>query len=254
MDRIQNILINKIETNPKQPRKFFDEQSLVELSQSIQQNGLIQPIVVRPILNGYSLIAGERRLRAYKLLKQTQIPAFIIEVSQNQAENFSLIENIQRLDLTPIEEAQAFAEILSSQKITQEQLAQKVGKSQSAIANKLRLLQLSPVVLSALSSKKISERHGRSLIGLSNDRQEEVLKQIIRGDLNVAQTEKLISLNKAVKKTKHKNSSVGKASQVMLGINTIKEAITMIESTGIPFEKEIYEDAFECQILVKFKK
>lgn len=254
MSRVQNIAISKIQTNPLQPRKYFDEDSLNELTQSIRVNGLIQPIVVRPIEGGYSLIAGERRLKAFQKLNQETIPALIIEVGENQAENFSLIENIQRMDLTPIEEAQAFQTLLISQKITQEELAKQIGKSQSAIANKLRLLQLAPDVREALASKKITERHGRSLLGLTPEKQESFLKRIIKQDLNVAQTEKLVALEKPQNKNKPGGKVRGYATQIQLGINTINEAVAMVAKFGINISCEEQDDEDEYRMIIKFKK
>jgi len=144
--KIQEIPMESINTNPSQPRRHFDDNSIYELAQSIQESGLIQPIIVRVGSGGFFLIAGERRYRAFQYLGRKTIPAVVIEASENDSENLSLIENIQRMDLSAIEEALAYQSLLNNQKITQEELARRIGKSQSSIANKLRLLQLAPEV------------------------------------------------------------------------------------------------------------
>ncbi len=254
MNRVLSIKISKIQTNPLQPRRYFDENSIDELAQSIKNNGLIQPIVVRPILNGYSLIAGERRLRAFIKLNYEEIPAYIIEVSENQAENFALIENIQRMDLSPIEEALAYQTLIASQKITQQELANKIGKSQSAVANKLRLLQLDKEVLTAVAERKITERHGRCLLSVEPEKQKEYLKKIINEKLNVAQTEGLVKTGDVAKSTLDKNKVSGRATQIQLGINTINEAIKMVETIGINVEVLSEENDNEYRMIIKFKK
>lgn len=242
-----------IESNPTQPRKTFDKNSILELAQSIKENGLIQPIMVRPSPTGYALVAGERRFKAFQLLKRDTIPAIVAESSVNDSENLSLIENIQRMDLSAIEEALAYQSLIENQNLTQEQLANKIGKSQSAVANKLRLLQLSPEVIEAISDKQITERHGRSLLGVDEAKQKELLSKIKAQDLNVAQTEKLVNSIKDAKGSSRK-AVIAKDSRILLGVNTINEAIDLVKTVGISVSSEESETEDFYQILIRLKK
>lgn len=243
-----------IETNPSQPRKAFDKNSIAELAQSIKENGLIQPIMVRPSKTGYAIVAGERRFKAFQLLRRDTIPAIVADTSADDSENLSLIENIQRMDLSAIEEALAYQSLLANQGLTQAQLAKKIGKSQSAIANKLRLLQLSQEVITAISEKKITERHGRSLLGVDEEKQKEILNRIITLDLNVAQTEKLVEGGSPEVKPLVRKAVIAKDSRIQLGLNTINEAIGLVKAVGISVSSEESENDDYYQILIRLKK
>ena len=151
--------INKLEANEKQPRTHFEKEKIQELSVSIQQNGLLQPIVVRPYQGKYQIVVGERRFRACKLAGLQEVPCLVQELDEKQTATAAIVENIQRENLSAIEEALAYQQILDTQNITQEELAQKVGKKQSTIANKLRLLQLPMTVQEAVRRKDITERY-----------------------------------------------------------------------------------------------
>ena len=187
------IPVKEIRTNPFQPRKFFDQEKIVKLAQSIKANGLIQPIVVIKDVKGYVLVVGERRLRAHKLNKAQNIAAIVVKVSQQQLQNLALIENIQREDLNPIEEAKALKEILNTQKITQEKLGAEIGKSRSYITNSLRLLTLPKEVQKLVISNDLSVGHVKVLLGLSDPIQiMELAKKIIYNELTVRDLEKLI--------------------------------------------------------------
>ena len=251
--KVQEIDINLIITNPTQPRRSFDDANIEELAQSIKENGLIQPIVVRPNNGSYMVIAGERRFRALKLLNNKKIPAIIVQASENESENISLIENIQRMDLSPMEEALAYQSLLENQKITQEQLAQKIGKSQSSIANKMRLLQLIPEVKQAIANMQITERHGRSLLGLENKHQLAMLRKIISENLTVAQVEKLVNKDNKQKVTIRKNI-ISRSSKVQLAVNTINEALDRVKNAGIEFNKNEEENNDYYQMIIKIKK
>jgi len=251
--KTQEIALQSIKTNPHQPRREFDENAIYGLAQSIQENGLIQPIVVRPIGNQYEIVAGERRYRAMKLLQASTISAVVVEASDNQADNMSLIENIQRMDLTAIEEAMAYQALLANQKITQETLALRLGKSQPSIANKIRLLNLDNEVQSAILNKQITERHGRSLLGLPPQQQKKILDKVIAHDLNVSQCEKLVDSLKAPKnKPPVKNS--GRTKQIQLGINTINEAVELVRASGLNVSCEISESDSSVVMSVIFRK
>ena len=178
--------------NRFQPREIFDDEALHELSKSIQEHGVIQPIIVRKVGDKYEIIAGERRFRASQLAGKETIPALVRDIDDKEAAKIALLENLQRKDLTPIEEAKTYQTILKLDNITQEELAQSLGKSQSAIANKLRLLNLDEEVQTALLNSQISERHARSLLSLDNQKQKELLVKIINNRLTVRQVDEEI--------------------------------------------------------------
>ena len=180
--------INDIMPNRFQPREIFDEQALNELALSIKEHGVIQPIIVRKIGDKYEIIAGERRYRASQLAGKTTIPALVRDIDDKETAKIALLENLQRSDLTPIEEAKTYQTILKLDNITQEELAANLGKSQSTVANKLRLLNLAEEVQTALLNKQISERHARSLLNVPNlEEQKKLLNQVIMNRLTVRQ-------------------------------------------------------------------
>ncbi len=192
------IPIKLIRTNPYQPRKFFDKEKIAKLAQSIKANGLIQPILVIKDVKGYILVVGERRLRAHQLNKQKEILAIVASIKQKQLQSLALIENIQREDLNPIEEAVALKEILNTQKITQEKLGLEIGKSRSYITNSLRLLTLPKEVQKLVINNDLSVGHVKVLLGLDDEFQiMELAKKIIYDELSVRDLEKLIvTINK----------------------------------------------------------
>ena len=186
--------INLIIPNKYQPRKVFDEKALNTLSESIKTYGIINPILVRKKDDKYEIIAGERRFRAAKQIGLTEIPAIIKNADEQQMAELALIENLERQSLSPIEEAKSYEEIMRIGNHTQENLAKKIGKSQGAIANKIRLLSLPEEIQDALANKKISERHARSLINVKNEnKQIELLNRIITEKLTVKETEEIIN-------------------------------------------------------------
>ncbi len=191
--KLAELEIRDILPNRFQPRIHFDEQKLIELSESIRKYGVIQPIVVRPINNKYEIIAGERRYKASVLANRATIPAIIVNLSDKESEEIALLENIQRQELTAIEEAVSYKRILDMGYITQEALAKKLGKAQSTIANKIRLLNLDDQVQDALLHGKISERHARSLLRINNkNMQVDLLNRIIKERLTVKRTDEEI--------------------------------------------------------------
>ena len=185
--KVLQVAIEDIIPNRFQPRLAFDEEGLKELSESIKQHGIIQPLVLRRLGNKYEIIAGERRFKAATMAGLKQVPAIISDIDDNKSAEIALVENIQRRNLTPIEEAKSYKNLLDRGYMTQEQLAEKMGVSQSSIANKLRLLNLAPEVQDALLQEKISERHARSLLVLPIEEQAEWLKKIITKRLTVRQ-------------------------------------------------------------------
>ena len=195
---MSSIPLDHLEVNPFQPRADFDEEALQELAESIKVHGVIQPITVRQLENGnYQLIAGERRTRASRIAGLTSIPAFVREADDQEMLEIALIENIQRENLNPLEVAVNYERLLQECNLTQEELASRLGKSRSGIANFLRLLKLAPGVQHALKKGAISMGHGRALLGLDTfEEQEKYCIRVIEKDLNVRDTEQMIKLAK----------------------------------------------------------
>lgn len=193
LNEIINIPLDDIIPNRFQPREMFNEVALQELSDSIKEHGVIQPIIVRKIGDKYEIIAGERRYKASAMAGLTTIPAIVRDLDDKESSKVALLENIQRKDLTPIEEARTIQKILQLDQMTQEELAKTMGKSQSAIANKLRLLTLTDEVQDALLKEEISERHARSLLNVENpETQVNLLNKVIREKIPVRELESLI--------------------------------------------------------------
>lgn len=188
-----SLKISEIEPNRSQPRKEFDEEALNELAESISKHGLLQPILVRPLtLGGYEIVAGERRYRASRMAGLTEVPVIIRELSESETMELALIENLQREDLSPLEEAMGYSVLMDEHGFTQEEVARSVGKSRPAIANALRLLKLPESVTEYLKDDKISAGHARALLTLPDEEtMTEVCTQIVKNDLSVRQTEKL---------------------------------------------------------------
>jgi ParB family chromosome partitioning protein len=189
---VEEIAVNKIRPNPYQPRKHFDSESLAELSESIKTHGLLQPIVVKEDLDGYILIAGERRLRASKLAKNKTIKAIVVSVSDEQMREHALIENIQRDELNAIDLAQAYQELIDIHELTHEQLSQTVHKSRTQITNTLRLLQLSEKGRKALVEGKISAGHAKVILALDPKEQAMMIDSVIGQKLSVRDVESMV--------------------------------------------------------------
>lgn len=193
--------ISQVETCSSQPRKRFDDESLQELADSISQHGIIQPLTVRKLSSGYyQIIAGERRWRAARLAGLQEIPVIVIEADDRKAAELAMIENLQREDLNPMEEAAGFQSLIESYHMTQEEAAQRVGKSRSAVTNALRLLGLTPSVRKLVEEGKLSAGHARALVPLSPSLQESAANAIVSGGLSVRQTEALVKRLSAEKK------------------------------------------------------
>ncbi|TDF94353.1 nucleoid occlusion protein [Paenibacillus piri] len=253
-DEVKNISIHDIVPSPYQPRTIFDDERIDELCQTIKTHGVIQPIVVRIRNNTYELIAGERRWRAVKKLGLDTIPAIVRDFNDSQAASIALIENLQREGLTAIEEAIAYQQLIDLHNLTQESLAQRLGKSQSTIANKIRLLHLSEPVKLALMERKITERHARALLSLDQEElQIKVLEDVIAKELNVKQTEARIQfLKETVKNKKSKRVSFSK--DVRLALNTIRQSVELVTSSGLQINthEQDHEDHYE--IVIKIPK
>ncbi len=191
---VQEVKVTQLRTNPYQPRKTFAPEAITELKESILTHGILQPIIVRKTIKGFEIVAGERRFRAAKEAKFNTVPVVVRELNEQQMMEIALLENLQREDLTPIEEAFAYQSLLDHLKITQEQLAKRLGKSRPHIANHLRLLSLPKHVQDLISEGKLSMGHGRTLLGLKKkEKLNAVVEKVIAEELNVRQLEALIS-------------------------------------------------------------
>ena len=207
-DSIVEISLSDLRANPYQPRKNFDEEALKELSDSIKEHGVFQPIIVKKSIKGYEIIAGERRVRASKLAGLTTIPAIIKDFSDEEMMQIALLENLQRENLTAIEEAKAYKSIIESLNITQDELAKKVGKSRSHITNILGLLKLPATVQDMVLYNKISMGHARVLSKLNDpEKQEDLAQKIIDEDLSVRTLESMIYDNHTTKEVKEKKEN-----------------------------------------------
>lgn len=241
MKEIINIPIRFIKPNPYQPRKNFNLKSLEELSQSVKTYGIIQPISVRKLSHdSYELIAGERRLRAAEIAELTEIPAIVVDYRDKDSAMVALVENLQREDLNFIEEAEGYYNLIEDHNITQQELAEKLGKSQSTIANKLRILKLPPDIKKILIEEKLTERHGRALLKLPDDNLRRiVLDKTVNNNLNVSGTETLVEdiLDNLRKRDENVSSQKIKSLiNVRIYLNTIKKAYRAIKEYGVKAE------------------
>jgi ParB family transcriptional regulator, chromosome partitioning protein len=251
-EEVKKILIQDIVPNRFQPRTVFSNEKIEELALTIRTHGIIQPIVVREIDGKFEIIAGERRFRAVQTLGWDDIPAIVKDFNDTETASVALIENLQREELSSIEEAVAYAKLLELHNLTQEALAQRLGKGQSTIANKLRLLKLPQDVQDALLQKVITERHARALIPLKDpELQTKLLTEIIERQLNVKQTEdrvvKLLEKNNVKPKPKRKAFS----RDTRIAMNTIRQSLTMVADSGVKLNTE--EEEFEEYIQFKIK-
>lgn len=255
-DEIINLEVSKIIPNRQQPRTVFNDEKISELAESIKEHGIIQPIIVRKTDNGYELIAGERRFRAAKSLSFETVPTIIRNYDDITTASVAIIENIQREDLTSIEEASAYKQLMNLHSMTQAELATQIGKSQSTIANKVRLLNLSQIVQDAILERKISERHARTLLSVKDEKlQIKFLNTIIEKNLNVAQSEKLIEDHLMPKEKKQKGTTITKIPRnLKLAINTFNQATQMVEKTGVDVNTHIEELDDTYVITISLKK
>lgn len=251
-EEVRQIAVSHIDTSPFQPRTIFDDERIEELCQTIKTHGVIQPIVVRMRNDRYEIIAGERRWRAVTKLGYETIPAIVREFNDAQTASIALIENLQREGLTAIEEAVAYQKLIELHQLTQESLAQRLGKSQSTIANKLRLLMLPEDIKLALMERKITERHARALLSLdSEEMQLKVLEEIVTKELNVKQTEARIAFLKESAKAK-RAKRISFTKDVRLALNTIRQSIDMVSGSGLPIKtnEKDHEDHYEIIIQI----
>ena len=291
-NQVVEIPVAAIVPNQYQPRKVFDQTEIQELAQTISEHGLLQPIVVREFRPGeYEIIAGERRFRAVKLLQWEKIPAIVEKMTDADSASLALIENLQRAQLSPVEEAQAYKQLMEFNHLTQATLAKGMGKSQSFVANKLRLLKLIKPVQNAILDGRITERHGRALLSLDEDQQRTILMEIVNQHWNVRQTEDAVaqmlgkptSAEKAAqqavqqdagettetdvttdsaaaktpakkKRAKKKQPKSIKVSDPRIAVNTIKHSIKMVKDSGVAAKVSEKDTADSYEITIRIPK
>ncbi|HWS28832.1 MAG TPA: ParB/RepB/Spo0J family partition protein [Clostridia bacterium] len=244
--RLEEIDVTKILPNPNQPRATFAEESIQELADSIAQVGLIQPLVVRPIENGFELVAGERRLRAVKSLGMQTVMCIVQnDVVDETSAMMALIENLQREELNYLEEAACYSQLLTNFHLTQEELAKKLGKSQSSIANKLRILKLPPAVKDAMTEAGLSERHARALLSLREEKHQlDAVKKINEKGLSVKETEAYVekTLNRLYDEkrdgAKPRPIMIRLVKDYRLFMNTVNAAVNQLREAGMAVEVE----------------
>lgn len=255
MNEVKKVSINDIIPNIYQPRKRFKEEALQELAQSIRQHGIIQPLTIRKCGEIFELVAGERRLRAAKIAKLEEVPCIVVNITDIESAQIALLENLQREDLNFIEEAEAYCSLINDHNFTQEEIALQMGKKQSTIANKLRLLKLSENVRKLCIDNNLTERHGRALLSLPDEKlQIKVIDNIAINKLNVKQTEELINnelLKLSGKQLSGKSKKVKSIFPAKLYVNTIKQVFNKF---SIPAEYKFEESEDSIEITVRIPK
>lgn len=259
-EEVVKLPLMSIIPNRFQPRTIFDDSKIEELARTIHTHGVIQPIVVRKIENDqYEIIAGERRFRAMTKLEWSEVPAIVRNLSDKETASVALIENLQREELTAIEEALAYQKLLELHELTQEALAQRLGKGQSTVANKIRLLKLPDAIQESILKREISERHARALMPIKDEEiQISIFKEALEQNFNVKQLEKRVDeyLNPPVKEDSKKEKPKRKAvsRDVRIALNTLRQTFAMVAKSGIRMETEEEELEEYYQITVKIPK
>ena len=247
--RVTFLPARAIRPNPAQPRKIFREDALTELSDSIRQHGILQPLSVRRVTGGYELIAGERRLRAAQMAGVTDIPCIVMSMDERESGTAALVENLQRQDLDFVEEARGISYLMESWSMSQEQVARLLGKSQSAVANKLRILRHSPAVLQALREGELTERHGRALLKLTTEEEKlAAIAVIVQQAMSVARTEKYVAQLLAATEPKEPAVNVGAF------LNGLSQSLARIQSSGIPAISERRETEDQIVLTITIPK
>lgn len=254
--RFTEISIDSIAANPHQPRKYFSSDSIAELCDSIKRHGLIQPITVRRgTYSKYELIAGERRMRACVQAGMRTIPAIIIDVDNCESAALALIENLQRENLNFFEEAEGYSNLISDFNITQEELAARIGKTQATIANKIRILKLSPAVKKIIKNNGLTERHARALLRLPDEQMQlKALRHITERHLNVTQTDNYIELLLSPVKEPSTKKPMRFFKDIRIFSNTIKQAIDIMNQSGVNAYSEKNENDEYIEYKVRIPK
>ena len=247
--RVVFLPARSIRPNPAQPRKIFRQEALTELSDSIRQHGILQPLSVRRVENGYELIAGERRLRAAQMAGLTDIPCIIMQMDDRESGTAAMVENLQRQDLDFVEEAMGISQLIGHYRMSQEQVARLLGKSQSAIANKLRILRHSTDVLNALREGNLTERHARALLKLGSEEEKlAAIREIVRQGMSVARAEKYIEALIAKKEDQPAKANVGAF------LNSLTQSLQKIQLSGIPAVSERRETDSQIVLTITIPK
>ncbi len=256
---IVQLPVNEIDPNPNQPRKLFDDSQLAELSASIAEYGVISPLTVRLHFGRYELVAGERRLRAARMAGLKKVPCIVLDVNMEESSMLAMVENLQRQDLDFLEEARGIANLMRMYGLSQEECARRLGRSQSSVANKLRLLKLPDDVLAALRDNGLTERHGRALLRLPNaESRRAALAHIVQEGLNVAQTDRyvdsLLAPEETAPKPGRRRSFILKDVRVFL--NSLTHSLDVMKKGGIDagFKKEETDDELIVTISIPKKR
>ncbi len=257
-NKLLSIPTDSILKNPHQPRKIFEEAALFELAESIRSCGIIQPLTVRKLNDTtYELIAGERRLKAAKLIGLKEVPVIVMNVNEDASALVALIENLQRADLSFFEEAISYDKLIREFAYTQDELAFKLGKKQSTIANKLRLLRLGDEVKALAVEHQLSERHCRALLRLeSEELQKKVLHQIVTKNLNVLETEQYVDslLSEKASREKKEKRLIPLFRDIRIFSNTLKQAVEMMNKAGVPANTQKNETDTYIEYVVRIEK
>ena len=253
--RVLFVPVGHIRPNPSQPRRMFDMAGLQELAASIAQYGVLQPLTVRKTAAGFELVAGERRLRASKMAGLPVVPCIVVAVDEQDSCMLAMVENLQRRDLDYIEQAEALARLMQTYHLSQEQAAQKIGKSQSAVANKLRLLQHSPAILQALRENGLSERHARALLRVRGEQERlRIIALIRQNDWTVAKTEQYIDALAAPAPQERKELGGFRLRDVRIFFNSVNHQLELIRAAGIDAGSERSETDAEIVLTIRIPK
>lgn len=251
--RVIQVPVGNIVPNPRQPRRNFDADSLISLSQSIKHNGLLQPLTVRKLENGdFELVAGERRLRAAIIAGYTTVPCIAVLLDDNQSAVMSLIENLQRENLNYFDEAAGIARLIENCGMTQEEVALKLGKGQSTIANKLRLLRISRNQREKIIELGLTERHARALLRLNDSQRGTAIREIENRNLNVEETDKLVESMLFPQSSNSGRKSLTVIKDVRIFFNTINNAVNIMQQSGIDAvaKRQEYSDYYEYTVKI----
>ena len=251
--QLRRIRTTQISRNPYQPRKYFEPEAIRELADSIRQYGVLNPLTVRRTTDGYELIAGERRLRAARAAGLSEVPCLVMSATEEDSSAIALVENLQRRDLDFFEEAAGYRQLIDRYGLTQEEAAHKVGKTQSAMANKLRLLKLSPETMQMIRDGGLTERHARAILRLPTEEVRcEVISKIVAQQWNVSRTEQYIEQILSIPPEKPAGTMRRLIKDVRLFLNTVDKAVGLMKESGVEtsYEKEQREDGILVKILI----
>ena len=256
--QVAELSVSAIHPNPNQPRRYFDPESLNDLSRSIEQVGILQPLTVRRTQSGWELIAGERRLRAAEIAGLSTVPCLILDINDQSSSLLALIENIQRADLDVWEEAAALRQLIDEYHLSQEEAGQQVGISQSAVANKLRLLKLPADVIEQLRAANLTERHARALLSVPQGQIRPTYRHIVHAGLNVRAAEEYIAaLNRGevkLKPKKRKQKTKGFTRNMQIAVNSVNQCVEMITKMGIQATVETDDQDNELRMIIHLPK